>query len=167
MRKKPKKKVDPSISPSFLARKKVDDEFTIPSAADLSVNVYEDVGVGESVGSGNGAPREENQVATSTRHKVNAIVLQARAAGIPSFLLAFRDPETQNAATFTAENLPLSDAVNLSGAAWQHFLQMELDRHPEYEKEYALIFKEAKVEFQKILSDVNKKVITYRAHKRS
>ena len=102
------------------------------------------------------AKKEESKL----QHKINAIVLQAKMSGINSFVLGFKNPE-DNKGTIHFEQIPMGDAVNICAFGWLQSLRNELKAHPEYKEDYAAIFKDAIVDFEKLTAKINKKVAEY------
>lgn len=107
-------------------------------------------------------PGNEAAVNPEITQKVNAIVLQAKEAGVPAIVIAFKDAKTA-APIVHFENIPVSDANSLMGFGWIQSLRMELSLHPEYEKKYAAIFESAIKDFIALTKNINTQVEEYRA----
>lgn len=90
------------------------------------------------------------------QRKINAMILQAKSAGIPAFLLSFR--EEGGGAAIHFENMPIADAVNISANAWIRAMELNVERNPQYSKEYAGFFTDAIEEFKAVVRKLNKKV---------
>lgn len=104
--------------------------------------------------------RDNNmQMDPETERKVNAVVLQAREAGLPGFLFAFRD---SGKTTVRFENIKTIDAITVSGLAWQEAIMMELRNNPDYAPEFKQIFLDAIESFKANIQAVNKKVAEYK-----
>ncbi len=91
---------------------------------------------------------------------INAVILQARAAGLPSFLFSFKDQGGNP--TVHYENIKYADAINLAGFAWMNAIQMELAAHPEYSDEFRSIFEVALKDYVALIKGVNEKVGAYK-----
>lgn len=87
---------------------------------------------------------------------INAVTLQARAAGLPSFVFSFKDQS--GSPTVHYENVKYADAINLAGFAWMNAISMELAAHPEYAPEFRSIFENALKEYVELIKGVNEKV---------
>jgi len=96
------------------------------------------------------------------QHKINSIVLQAREAGLPSFMLLFNDSDSVPAkSTFHYEKISTSEAINLSGNCWLKLIQIETETHPEYKPEYKKIYTDATADFMKLVKRVNTRVAAF------
>lgn len=104
----------------------------------------------------------DGPVSAEITQKVNALVLQAKEAGVQAIVLAFRDTKT-GAPIVHFENIPVGDANSLMGFGWIQSLRMELSLHPEYEKKYAAIFENAIKDFVALTKNINSQVEDYRA----
>lgn len=98
-------------------------------------------------------PRISNQ----TAHKINAIILQARDAGLPSFLIGFRD-EATGLATVHYENIKSTEAINITGEAWKTAMVMHLELSKGITEEYKKIFEEGLQAFDTLLKSMNEKI---------
>ncbi len=101
-------------------------------------------------------------ISKKTQQKLNAIILQAKAAGVPSFSIGFYDSESNDLVSHF-EKLPAGEAVNIAGYQWVRAIQLELELHPEYTKEYVKIFTDSIDGFQKLLKQINSKVEKYKS----
>ena len=99
--------------------------------------------------------KENPQTDPALERAINAVVLQAKSAGIPSFLFAFRDEKNS---TVRFENIRVNDAITLAGLAWVQALQMEIGSHPDYPEGKLKIYKEAIEEFRALVKNTNEKV---------
>lgn len=94
-------------------------------------------------------------VSETVQRALNALILQAKAAGINSFSLCFRDPATGDMITHT-ENMPASDAVNLAGQLWKSAMAQAAEKTPDLKLKK--IFANSVIAYDDLATNINKKV---------
>ena len=99
--------------------------------------------------------KENPQSDPALERAINAVVLQAKSAGIPSFLFAFRDEKNS---TVRFESIRVNDAITLAGLAWVQALQMEIGSHPDYPAEKIKIFQDTITAFHALVKETNEKI---------
>ena len=100
------------------------------------------------------------KISEDLTRSINAVILQAKAAGLPSFVFSFKDAAGNP--TVHYENIKYADAINLAGFAWMNAIKMELTVHPEYSLEFKNIFEQALKDYVVLIKGVNDKVGAYK-----
>lgn len=99
---------------------------------------------------------KDKKINNKIQQKINALVLQSREAGIPSFIYGFVDPK---AGYFVhAENIPLTVALNLYGLGWLKIMEMEINSNPGYSLDHQQILKDAIEDFKKLSEKASNRI---------
>src|SRR3990167_6459505 len=106
--------------------------------------------------------KDNNQaeVSPELQRAINAIILQAKEAGIPSFVLAFKDKEGKPTLHF--ENISYADAINLMSFGFVQGIRMDMAAHPEYVPQFTKIFEDFVRKYLLSLKDLNEEVKKYK-----
>lgn len=107
--------------------------------------------------------KEETSISQELQRSINAVILQAKEAGIPSFVLAFKDKEGRP--TFHFENIPYADAINLASFAFVQGIKINMAAHPEYATEFTKIFNDFIRNYLSSLRELNDRVEKYKKNK--
>ena len=91
---------------------------------------------------------------------IKKLAAYAKTIGVPSFFFGVRQG---NMTTFHMENLPLSDAMQLMISGFHYVISLEVERHPEWSKEYRDIYAGLAKNFDKLIRSSNEEFMAYNA----
>lgn len=83
----------------------------------------------------------------------------ASSLGLENFVLAVKRGKLM---TFHFQNMRISDAMEMAIAFFHHVINIELEKHPEYSKEYRQLYLDLAKDFDALVKKYNGKFLTFR-----
>ena len=108
------------------------------------------------------APLPSGQVQAKTlspdsKRILNALVLQAKSAGLTNGLFMFRNP-TSGEPVIHLENMQISDALNFVCTAWNFCLDQDIERSPNYSEARVMANRTAQKEFMELCTRLAERI---------
>lgn len=82
----------------------------------------------------------------------------AKTLGIPSFFFGTRQGKMT---TFHFENMPLADAMQLMISGFHYVIELEVERHPEWSKEYRGLYEKLAKDFDTLIRTSNEGFVEF------